>query len=148
MYSALEMRIFCSSRFARYTQCYVTWYPLTTGIVVSQCPSSRHRWGCWNFSHNSDGLKKVKIQLSENTRTKLLRYSNRDGKGVGCSTWWVYEGAPLWYSQCGNNIFLWRTQSWNVWRIRATTSRVNVGWLVGIYGPALFGMSGEVNSSS
>ena len=27
------------SRFACYAHCHVTWYPLTTGIVASQCPS-------------------------------------------------------------------------------------------------------------
>ena len=26
---------------ACYSHCYVTWYPLTTGIVASQCPSAR-----------------------------------------------------------------------------------------------------------
>ena len=29
------------SRFSCYSHCYVTWYPLTTGIVASQCPSAR-----------------------------------------------------------------------------------------------------------
>ena len=29
------------SRFACYLHCYVTWCPWTTGIVASQCPSSR-----------------------------------------------------------------------------------------------------------
>ena len=29
------------SRFACYSHCYVTWYPLTTGTVASQCPSAR-----------------------------------------------------------------------------------------------------------
>ena len=29
------------SCFACYSHCYVTWYPLTTGIVTSQCPSAR-----------------------------------------------------------------------------------------------------------
>ena len=29
------------SRFACYSHCYVTWRPLTTGIVASQCPTSR-----------------------------------------------------------------------------------------------------------
>ena len=29
------------SRFACYAHCYVTWCPLTTGIVASQCPSAR-----------------------------------------------------------------------------------------------------------
>ena len=30
------------SRFTRYSHCYITWCPITTGIVASQYPSSRH----------------------------------------------------------------------------------------------------------
>ena len=34
-----DYRARSESRFACYSHCYVTWYPLTTGIVASQCPS-------------------------------------------------------------------------------------------------------------
>ena len=33
-----DCRAWSESRFACYSHCYVTWYPLTTGIVASQCP--------------------------------------------------------------------------------------------------------------
>ena len=36
-----EYRARSESRFACYPHCYVTWCPLTTGIVASQFPSSR-----------------------------------------------------------------------------------------------------------
>ena len=36
-----DYRARSESRFACYSHCYVTWYPLTTGIVASQCPSAR-----------------------------------------------------------------------------------------------------------
>ena len=36
-----EYRARSESRFACYSHCYVTWCPLTTGIVASQFPSSR-----------------------------------------------------------------------------------------------------------
>ena len=36
-----EYRAWSESRFACYSHCYVTWCPLTTGIVASQFPSSR-----------------------------------------------------------------------------------------------------------
>ena len=43
--SILHLKYDCrarsESRFACYSHCYVTWYPLTTGIVASQCPSAR-----------------------------------------------------------------------------------------------------------
>ena len=43
--SILRLKYDCrarsESRFACYSHCYVTWYPLTTGIVASQCPSAR-----------------------------------------------------------------------------------------------------------
>ena len=37
-----DYRARSESRFACYTHCYVTWYPLTMGIVASQCPSARN----------------------------------------------------------------------------------------------------------
>ena len=36
-----DYRARSESLFACYSHCYVTWYPLTTGIVASQCPSAR-----------------------------------------------------------------------------------------------------------
>ena len=36
-----DYRARSESRFACYSHCYVTWYPLMTGIVASQCPSAR-----------------------------------------------------------------------------------------------------------
>ena len=36
-----DYRARSESRFACYSHCYVTWCPLTTGIVASQCPSAR-----------------------------------------------------------------------------------------------------------
>ena len=36
-----DYRARSESRFAGYSHCYVMWYPLTTGIVASQCPSAR-----------------------------------------------------------------------------------------------------------
>ena len=36
-----DYRAWSESRFASYSHCYVTWYPLTTGIVASLCPSAR-----------------------------------------------------------------------------------------------------------
>ena len=36
-----DYRAQSESRFACYSHCYVTWCPLTTGIVASQCPSAR-----------------------------------------------------------------------------------------------------------
>ena len=36
-----DYRARSESRFACYAHCYVTWCPLTTGIVASQCPSAR-----------------------------------------------------------------------------------------------------------
>ena len=36
-----DYRARSESRFACCSHCYVTWYPLTTGIVASQCPSAR-----------------------------------------------------------------------------------------------------------
>ena len=36
-----DYRAWSESRFVCYSHCYVTWYPLTTGIVASQCPSAR-----------------------------------------------------------------------------------------------------------
>ena len=36
-----DYRVRSESRFACYSHCYVTWCPLTTGIVASQCPSAR-----------------------------------------------------------------------------------------------------------
>ena len=36
-----DYRARSESRFACYSHCYVTWYPLTTGIVASQCPSAK-----------------------------------------------------------------------------------------------------------
>ena len=36
-----DYRARSESRFACYSHCYVMWYPLTTGIVASQCPSAR-----------------------------------------------------------------------------------------------------------
>ena len=36
-----DYRARCESRFACYSHCYVTWCPLPTGIVASQCPSAR-----------------------------------------------------------------------------------------------------------
>ena len=36
-----DFRAGSESRFACYSHCYVTWYPLTAGIVTSQCPSAR-----------------------------------------------------------------------------------------------------------
>ena len=39
--SKYEFRARSESRFACYYHCYVTWCPLTTGIVASQYPSSR-----------------------------------------------------------------------------------------------------------
>ena len=43
--SILHLKYDCrarsESRFACCSHCYVTWYPLTMGIVASQCPSAR-----------------------------------------------------------------------------------------------------------
>ena len=43
--SILHLKYDCrarsESRFACYSHYYVTWYPLTTGIVASKCPSAR-----------------------------------------------------------------------------------------------------------
>ena len=36
-----DYRARSESRFACNSHCYVTWYPLTTGIVASQCPLAR-----------------------------------------------------------------------------------------------------------
>ena len=36
-----DYRARSESRFVCYSHCYVTWCPLTTGIVASQCPSAR-----------------------------------------------------------------------------------------------------------
>ena len=36
-----DCRARSESRFACYSHCYVTWCPLATGIVASQCPSAR-----------------------------------------------------------------------------------------------------------
>ena len=41
LYLKDDYRARSESRFACYSHCYVTWCPLTTGIVASQCPSAR-----------------------------------------------------------------------------------------------------------
>ena len=41
LYWKYDYRARSESRFACYSHCYVTWYPLTAGIVASQCPSAR-----------------------------------------------------------------------------------------------------------
>ena len=41
LYLIYDYRARGESRFACYSHCNVTWYPLTTGIVASQCPSAR-----------------------------------------------------------------------------------------------------------
>ena len=38
-----DYRARSESRFVCYSHCYVTWYPLTTGVVASQCPSGKGR---------------------------------------------------------------------------------------------------------
>ena len=40
LHSKYEYGAWSESRFTYYSHCYVTWCPLTTGIVASQCPSA------------------------------------------------------------------------------------------------------------